>query len=177
MSACKTRKASRWTASTSTSDRLSGGSVVKNPPAKQETLVRSLSCQDPLEKEMATYSSILAWKISWTQEPGGLQSMGSQRVGHDWATNTYKHVKKKKKSEKAPPNFTREVSVIIDMVYDQCLLENLIHILSQSLGIFESFERCSLKHLNFYYPINISWIHWCARYCTEEKQGITWAPN
>ena len=56
---------------------------VKNLPAVQETQVRSLGWEDPLEKEMATHSSILAWKISWTEEPGGLQSMGSQRVGHD----------------------------------------------------------------------------------------------
>ena len=55
----------------------------------QETWVRSLGQEDPLEKEMAAHSSILAWKISWTEEPGGLQSVGSQRVGHDWATNTY----------------------------------------------------------------------------------------
>ena len=61
---------------------------VKNLPAVQETWVQSLGWEDPLEKEMATHSSILAWKISWTEEPGGLQSMGSQRVGHDWATNT-----------------------------------------------------------------------------------------
>ena len=61
---------------------------VKNLPAVQETWVRSPGREDPLEKEMVTHSSILAWKISWTKEPGGLQSMGSQRVGHDWATNT-----------------------------------------------------------------------------------------
>ena len=57
--------------------------LVKNVPAVQETRVRSLSWEDPLEKEMATHSNILAWKISWTEEPGGLQSMGSQRVGHN----------------------------------------------------------------------------------------------
>ena len=51
---------------------------VKNLPAVQETWVQSLGWEDPLEKEMATHSSILAWKISWTEEPGGLQSMGSQ---------------------------------------------------------------------------------------------------
>ena len=62
---------------------------VKNLPAVQETRVQSLGWEDPLEKEMATHSSILAWKISWTEESGGLQSMGSQSVGHDWATNTY----------------------------------------------------------------------------------------
>ena len=62
---------------------------VKNLPAVQETQVRSLGQENPLEKEMATHSSILAWKISWTEEPGGLQSMGSQTVEHDWVTNTY----------------------------------------------------------------------------------------
>ena len=57
--------------------------LVKSLPAVQETQVRSLGWEDPLEKEMATHSSILAWKISWTEEPGGLQSVGSRRVGHD----------------------------------------------------------------------------------------------
>ena len=53
----------------------------------QETWVWSLGQEDALEKEMATHSSILAWRIPWTEEPGGLQSTGSQRVGHDWATS------------------------------------------------------------------------------------------
>ena len=57
--------------------------LVKSLPAMQETWVRSLSWEDPLEKGMATHSSILAWRIPWTEEPGGLQSMGSKRVGHD----------------------------------------------------------------------------------------------
>ena len=52
----------------------------------QETWVQSLNKDDPLEKEMATHSSILAWRIPWTEEPGGLQSMGLQRVGHNLAT-------------------------------------------------------------------------------------------
>ena len=52
----------------------------------QETWVRSLGWEDPLEKEMATHSSTLAWRIPWREEPGRLQSMGSQRVGHNWAT-------------------------------------------------------------------------------------------
>ena len=60
---------------------------VKRLPAMQETWVRSLGQEDPLEKEMATHSSTLAWKITWTEKPGRLQSMGSQRVGHDWATS------------------------------------------------------------------------------------------
>ena len=57
--------------------------TVKRLPAMRETRVQSISQKDPLEQEMATLSSILAWKIPWTEEPGRLQSMGSQRVGHD----------------------------------------------------------------------------------------------
>ena len=57
--------------------------LVKNLPAMQETWVRSLGWEDPLEKEMETHSSTLAWKIPWTEERGGLQSTGLQRVGHD----------------------------------------------------------------------------------------------
>jgi len=56
---------------------------VKHLPVTWKIQVRSLGQEDPLEKEMATHSSILAWRISWTEEPGGPQSMGSQRVGHD----------------------------------------------------------------------------------------------
>ena len=59
------------------------GSVVKNPPAKQETQVQSLGWEDPMENEMTTHSSILAWGIPWTEEPGGLQSIGSKTVGHN----------------------------------------------------------------------------------------------
>ena len=57
--------------------------MVKNLSAMQETRVQSGGWKDPLGEEMATHSSILAWEISWTEEPGGLQSMGLQRIGHD----------------------------------------------------------------------------------------------
>ena len=60
--------------------------MVKHLPTMQEIRVQSLGGEDVLEKEMATHSSILAWKIPWMEEPGRLQSMGSQRVGHDRAT-------------------------------------------------------------------------------------------
>ena len=66
-----------------------GGSMVKNPfviQEMQETLIQSLSPEDPLQKGMATYSSILAWEIPWTEGFGRLQSMESQRAGHDWET-------------------------------------------------------------------------------------------
>ena len=65
---------------------FAGGSAVKNLPAMQQTMletwVQSLGQEDPLEEGMATHSSILAWRIPWTEEPGGLQSMGPQRVRH-----------------------------------------------------------------------------------------------
>ena len=63
--------------------------TVKHLPAMWETWVQSLGREDPLEKEMATHSSTLAWKIPWTKEPGRLQSMGSQRLGHNWAFTYY----------------------------------------------------------------------------------------
>ena len=63
-----------------------GGSAVKNLSSRQETWIQSLGWEDPLEKEMATHSSILAWEIPQTEEPGGLQSMWSQRVRHDLMT-------------------------------------------------------------------------------------------
>ena len=62
--------------------------MVKNLPIMQQVQVQSLGWEDPLEKGLATHSSILAWRIPWTEEPGRIQSLGSQRVGHNWATNT-----------------------------------------------------------------------------------------
>ena len=64
--------------------------MVKNLPAMQKIWVQSLGQEESLDKEMATHASILAWRIPWTEEPGELQSMGSQRVRHNWATNTIK---------------------------------------------------------------------------------------
>ena len=63
-----------------------GGSEVKNPPAMQEMRVQSLGREDPLEREMATHSNILAWETPWTEEPGGYSPWGCKRVGHDLAT-------------------------------------------------------------------------------------------
>ena len=68
---------------------FSGGSVVNNASAMQETQVWSLGWEDLLEKGMATHSSVLAWRIPWTKEPGGLQSMGSQGAGHDRSDFTH----------------------------------------------------------------------------------------
>ena len=66
--------------------------LVKNLPAMQETQVQSLGGEDPLAEGMATHSSILAWKIPWTEEPGGLQFVGSQRVGYDIVVNHHFYV-------------------------------------------------------------------------------------
>jgi len=63
--------------------------MVKNPPAMQEIWVQSLGQEDPLEMGMAIHSSIIAWKIPWTEDPGGLQSIGSQRFRHDGVANTF----------------------------------------------------------------------------------------
>ena len=63
--------------------------MVKNLPTMQETQVQSLGQKDPLEKGMATHTSILTWRIPWTEEPSELQSMGSQRIRHDWVTTTF----------------------------------------------------------------------------------------
>ena len=65
--------------------------MVTNPPAVQEMQVQSLGWEDPLEEEMATHSSVLAWEIPWTEEPLELQSAGSQRVRHDLATKQQQH--------------------------------------------------------------------------------------
>ena len=77
------------------SKTFSGGSDGKDLPARQETRVQSLCWKNPLEKETAAHSSILTWRIQWTEEPGGLQSTGSQRVGQDWSTPTFTFLKRK----------------------------------------------------------------------------------
>ena len=73
-----------------------GGSVEKNPPAMQELQkiqFQSLGQEDPLEEAMATHSSILAWRIQWTEESGGLQFIGSQRVKHNWSNLAHTHAR------------------------------------------------------------------------------------
>ena len=73
---------------------------------------QSLDWEDPLEEEIATHSSILVWKIRWTEDPGGLQSIGSQRVGHDWATNTQTHMMWKVSKNVTDTNFWYRLAMI-----------------------------------------------------------------
>ena len=86
------------------------GSAVKNRLPMQETWVQSLGWDNLLEKEMATHSSILAWEIPWTEEPGGLQSVGSQRVGHDLATK--------------PPTFLHLIPLLLKNYASQYLISH-----------------------------------------------------
>ena len=100
---------------------FAGSSVVKNPPADagdaRQTWVWSLGQEDPLKKEMATHSIILAWEIPWTEEPGRLQSMGSQRVGDTWAhTHATLLLRLKKKKKQASHRITTGASLVAQTV-------------------------------------------------------------
>ena len=93
--------------------------MVKHLPVMWETQVQSLDWEDPLEKEMAVHSSILAWRIPWTVKPDGLQSMASQRVGYNWAMNTFTFIIQSR-------NFT--LWYLLKGVENLCPHENLIFI-------------------------------------------------
>ena len=100
--------------------------TVRNPPAMREIWAQSLGWEDPLENRMATQSSILAWRIPWTEEPGGLQSTESQRVRQDWETNTslFTHGNLEGYREKYPP-FMDEGSGSIFLSFT-CLREKVV---------------------------------------------------
>ena len=103
----------------------------KNLPGMRETWAQSLVLEDPLEKGMTTHSSILAWKILWTEEPGRLQSMGSQRIWHDWVTSTFT----KQESEVKPRmrHVLREPVLQAQLSRALCLVAFLQKVYSQSL--------------------------------------------
>ena len=111
----------------------------------QETLVWSLGREHPLEKRMATHSSVLAWRIPWTEEPGGLQSMGLQRVRHDWASNTEFH-------GKIMCSFVRKCPAALNVAIPFCILpamneSSCCFIASLVFGVvcildFSHFNRC-----------------------------------
>ena len=99
--------------------------MVKCLPAMWETQVWSLDWEDPLEKEMAAHSGVLAWKIPWTEEPGRLQSMGWQRVGHNWATSFSLIEKKKNKKQHSPGVFTHDKTIFYLGVKYLCTVEGV----------------------------------------------------
>ena len=106
--------------------------MVKNLPAVQETWVWALGPEDPLEKGMATHCSILAWRIPWTEKPGGLQSMGSQWVRHEWATIT-PHVSLLWGTfSSSPSNFAFKPLIL-------CAEKTLIHFVFWFLKIFVAY--------------------------------------
>ena len=111
-----------------------GSLAVKNPPAMPETWVRSLGREDPLEKEMATHFNILAWEMPWTEEPGGLQSMGSWRVRHGWGNWAWAI------DEIAPDGFTEATAVRETWGLGE--------------GKTESLHSKPLKNIFFFNPVN-----------------------
>ena len=112
--------------------------MVKNLPVMQETRVQFLSQKDSLEKEMATHFSILAWRIPWTEEPGGLQSMGSQRVGHDCAASTF--------------NGRKELAIIIIYPFTE---DKLSTDLKLCLQIYKRY-RYAYLHIRQYFKFNLN---------------------
>ena len=113
--------------------------MVKNLSAMQETWVQSLGWEEHLEKEMATHSSILAWKIPWTEEAGMLQSLGWQRVGHDWATSLATVLSSLGES------FSLQIEDKRLVEFDLSSWTYLILIsLCYALGLCHSFKSCAL---------------------------------
>ena len=112
--------------------------MIKNLPAMQETRVRFLSQKNPLEKGMATHFSILAWKIPWREKPGGLQSMGSQRVGHDCVASTF--------------NGRKELVIIIICQFTE---DKLSTDLKLYLKIYKRY-RCAYLHVRQYFKFNLN---------------------
>ena len=131
--------------------------MVKNLPAIQETRVQSLSREDSLEKGMATHSSILAWRIPWTEKPGRLQSIGLQRVGHDWA-----HVRSDmqfvslKNSLEEFSFFNREYAIhifyIVLSLCESCIFQEIsLFYLTYEI---DWWKIISNSHLTFYFSSN-----------------------
>ena len=127
----------------------------------QETRVRSLGWEDPLEKEMTTHSSTLAWRIPWREEPGRLQSMGSQRVGHNWATSLFC---KTHKTQTARPWNNRSLSLSSFMSLNRILETlsihlsyRLLYLTSRSIPTFYYYCKLYLfifiVYLNFCFPV------------------------
>ena len=130
--------------------------MVKHLSAMQETRVQSLGQEDPLEKEMAVHSSILAWKIPWMAGPGRLLSMGSQRVGHDWATSLHFTSVQFQPGSMIPPNlFFLNIALIIKGLLDSMqILGSSVLVLWKCLWYFDRDCTESIDYLGQYGHFN-----------------------
>ena len=139
--------------------------LVKNSPAMWETWVQSLGSEDLLEGEMATHSSILAWRISWMEEPGGLQSMGSQRVRHNWVINSMTHILNSAQSINVTSmNYPIFIS---NKVFSSCFPSRVLTILVPLY--FHMYFRISFSSITKREKILLG-LHWiCTSIIFEEK--------
>ena len=119
--------------------------MVKSLPAKQETQIWSLGWENPLEKELATHSCTLAWKISWTEEPGRLQSMGSQRVRHDWV------ILLSLPSAYQKMNGQRKINI---MEYCLSILCNSLHLVAQMVKHLSTMRETRVQSLGWEDPLD-----------------------
>ena len=130
-----------------------GGSVIKNPPEMQEpqeTQVRSLDWEDPLEEGMATHSSILAWRIPWIEEPGRLQSIGSQRVRHDWSNLAGTHAKPTLFASQCIETHSRWIDVMLAHILLRCFL-----MMSSTICLDEMWNLLSLLAIPRQYFVDL----------------------
>ena len=118
--------------------------TVKNPPAIQGTQVRSQGQEDSLEKTMATHTSIFAWRIPWSEEHGGLQSMGSQRVGHDWMTNTLSFSRKS--------SLQGKIALFFTLIYHQVSSSRIYHLFLLIRFKYELYFLIHLSKMNYKMP-------------------------
>ena len=124
---------------------------LKHLPAMRETRVWSLGWEDPLEKEMETQSSILIWRIPWREEPGRLQSTGSQRVGHDWATSLYLNFRflfellnfSLSTSRRLPPQ--KPLKEVIHVLFSVCTLKAHGVVGRSNIGCSAVFKMSAIK--------------------------------
>ena len=117
---------------------------VKNLPAMWDTRVGSLSQEDPLEEGMATHSRILAWRIPWTEEPGGLQSMGSQRVGQDRASANTRRCLNFHESTHSEINWIEVNACVIICI----LVEGIVQCILKDAHIFHNLHSADTKFLH-----------------------------
>ena len=140
--------------------------TVKRLPTMRETWVWSLSWEDLLEKETATHSSTLAWKIPWTEEPGRLQSMGLQRVQHDWATSLLCFYNAQRQSLVSPLCTTHVFNVLMFLYVGGKIRKKT----KLSSWNFDSFVQKSLRQVNIRGLIMEQWERLSGRKIQREKE-------